>query len=436
MLMLNRLPVLIFSLVIIFAGALNLPRQVLAQGGGGSYFSQGQALYNAQDLAKSQQDALQDLMVQAVTQALGTLLGPSQMGSHYAALQAKILKQPERYVQTYQIFSENPADGLYRVTGQVTVAMDVLKKDVRQLGLTPAEVTQTQPIAPAAPEQTAQPPEPAAPQETVQTPPPEQSPAQVETPSQPPQPSEQSILWAVAENWDNNWILPGSSADPQSLFAMSTLQESQDYLWSLSFPQTGSLTIDPSGNLSRERLIALAQSMGVQTTITGGLTFRQDGGQGALLEASLQIIDVTSGQSKGEIHKEMLISSSHQEGAMRMAYVLVPQLDRLLRGASSSSYPQAGVSVAAGDEWTLLVHSEYPYASWEELEEVLRERFSSMQVNKLEVGPNLAKVKIQGIGSKFLSMLQEGIPLKDGTRMQASGYSPENRSVELSLVRF
>jgi len=314
--------------------------------------------------------------------------------------------------------------------------MDVLKNDVQQLGLTPSEVPQTQPIAPAVPQQTAQPAIPETPQETVQTPPPEQYQAQVETPSQAPQSSEQKILWAVAENWDNNWILPASSADPQSLFAMSTLQESQDYLWSLSFPQTGSLTVDPSGNLSRERLVALAQSMGVQSAITGGLTFRQDSGQGPLLEASLQIIDVSSGQSKGEIHKEMPISSSHQEGAMKMAYVLVPQLDRLLRGASSTSYPQPGVGVAAGDEWTLLVHSEYPYASWEELEEVLRDRFSSMQVNKLEVGPNLAKVKIKGIGSEFLSMLQEGIPLKDGTRMQASGYSPENRSVELSLVRF
>jgi len=431
----NRLPVLIFSLAVILAGVLNLPGQGMAQGGG-SFFSQGQAVYNAQDLAKSQQEALQDLMVQAVTQALGTVLSPSQMGSHYAALQAKILKQPERYVQTYQIFSENPAGGLYRVTGQVTVAMDVLKKDVRQLGLTPAEAPQSQPVEPAAQEQTEQPVEPAAPQEAVPAPPPEQYPAQVEIPSRPPQSSEQSIFWAVAENWDNNWILPGSSADPRSLFAMSTLQESQDYLWSMSFPQTGSLTVGPSGSLSRERLIALARSVGAQSAITGGLTFRQDSGQGPSLEASLQIIDVSSGQSKGEIRKEMAISSSHQEGAMRMAYVVVPQLDRLVRGSSPPISPQPAVSVAAGDEWTLLVHSEYPYARWEELEEVLRSRFSSMQVNKVEVGPNLVKIRIQGIGSEFFSLLQEGIPLQDGTRMQASGYSPENRSVELSLVRF
>ena len=431
----NRLPVLILGLTVMFGSALMVSGQVLAQGGG-SFFSQGQAVYDAQDLAKSQQGALQDLLVQAVTQALGTMLNPSQMGSHYAALQAKILKQPERYVQTYQIFSENPTGGLYRVTGQVTVAMDVLKNDVQQLGLTTSEAPQVQPIEPAAPEQTALPVEPATPPQAVQAPPPEQYPAQVETPSQPAMTSEQRILWAVAENWDNSWILPSSSADPQCLFAMSSLQESQDYLWSMSFPQTGSITVDLSGNLARERVIALAQSMGVQSAVTGGLTFHQNGGQGPSLEASLQVIDVPSGQSKGEIHKELPISSSHQEGAMRMAYVLVPQLDRLLRGTSSAIYPQTGVSIAAGDEWTLLVHAEYPYASWEEVEEALRERFSSMQVNKLEVGPNLVKVKIQGIGTEFLSMLQEGIPLKDGTRIQASGYSPENRSLELSLIRF
>jgi hypothetical protein len=71
------------------------------------------------------------------------------MGSHFAALQAKILKQPERYVQTYQVFSESPSGGLYRVTGQVTVAMDALKNDIQQLGLTPAQAPAPQPAAPA-----------------------------------------------------------------------------------------------------------------------------------------------------------------------------------------------------------------------------------------------------------------------------------------------
>ncbi|MDY0040917.1 MAG: hypothetical protein RBS57_11455, partial [Desulforhabdus sp.] len=403
-----------------------------------------QAVYDAQDLAKSQQEALQDLLVQAVTQALGTVLSPSQMGSHYAALQTNILKQPERYVQTYQIFSENPAGGLYRITGQVAVAMDVLKRDVRKLGLTTSGAPQPQPIEPAAPEQTAQREEPAAAPEPAQAPEPEPEPEpepaqyreQPEAPPQLSQSPEKKILWAVAENWDGTWILPGSSADPQSLFGMSALQETQDYLWSVDFPQTGALSVDPSGNLSRERLLALARSMGAQSIVTGSLIFHPGDGQRPLLKTSLEVIDVSSGQSKGDVHKELEISYSHQEGAMRMAYEVVPQLDRLLRGTSSAVIPQSGVSVAAGDEWTLLVHSEYPYASWEELEEVLRGRFGSMHVNKVEFGPNLAKIRIQGIGSELLSMLQEGIPLKDGARMQASGYSPENRSVELSLVRF
>lgn len=423
---------LLLSFLVIFVGVL-LGAQKTTAGESGSFFSQGQAVYNAQDLAKSQQEALQDLMVQGVTQALASLLSPSQMGSNYPAIQSKILKQPERYIESYQIFSESPAGSLYRITGQVNVSMDTLKSDVNQLGLTLSETPGTAPTPPATPEQTGQLAEPPASLEPV---PPlsEQSPQQAERIEPAPSP-EQRVLWAVAERWNENWILPENSADPRCLFVMSVLQESQDYPWSLNFPQSPSLIIDPSGNVSREQILPQAKSAGFQSLIVGTIFSRQDGGEQPMVEASLQVIDVASGQSKGEIRKEVpMAGSTYQEGAMKMAYLLVPQLDRLLRGGSSAVLTPP--DMASGGGWTLLIHSSYPYLYWEELEQVLRDRFTSMQVTKLQVSRDVAQVQVEGLGADFFNMLQDGIQLRDGTRMQLGAYSAENRSVELSPVRF
>lgn len=425
---------ILLGLLVIFAGIF-LGAQKTPAGESGSFFSQGQAVYNPQDLAKSQQEAMQDLMVQGVTQALASLLSPSQMGSNYPAIQSKILKQPERYIESYQIFSENPAGSLYRITGQVNVSMTALKSDVEQLGLTLSETPQAPAAPPATPEQAGQPAEPSA--STVPSPPPpppEQYPQQTET-TPPALSTEQNVLWAVAERWDGNWIVPENSGDSRCLFVMSVLQESQDYPWSLNFPQSSSLVPDSSGNVSREQVLSLAKSSGFQSVIVGTILSRQDGGGGPTVGASLQVLDVASGQSKGEIRKEIsMANSTYQEGAMKMAYLLVPQLDRLLRETSSSVL--APPSMASGGAWTVSIRSNYPYLYWEELEQILRDRFNSMQVTKLQVSRDLAQAQVEGLGAEFFNMLQDGIQLHDGTRMQLGAYSPGNRSVELSPVTY
>lgn len=426
---------LLLNLVLLVAvGILPLPAAAAETGG---FFSQGQAVYDAQDLAKSQQEALQDLMVQGVTQALASLLSPSQMGSHYPAIQSKILNQPERYIESYQVFSENPAGGLYRVTGQVNVAMSALQHDVEQLGLTAAPVSEAAPAAPAALEQTVEPQEAVSPRESVAPPPPpEPYPVQSET-SQPLPAPEQRVLWAVAEKWESSWILPESSGDSRCLFVMSVLQESQDYPWLLNFPQGGSLAVDTSGHVARAQLLTLASSSGTRSAISGTVSVLRDSGQGPAVEVFLQVIDVPSGQSKGEIRREMpLGNATYQEGAIKMAYLLVPQLDRLLRAASPAAVPAPATMMTPGGVWTVLIRANYPYFYWEELEQVLRDRFASLQVNKLQVSRDLAEVQVEGLGTEFFNLLQEGILLRDGTRMQLGSYSPENRSVELRPVRF
>ncbi|ABK16122.1 hypothetical protein [Syntrophobacter fumaroxidans] len=94
------------------------------------FFSQGQAPYDPQNRQKSQQNAVREFQVQAITQAVGTFLSTSQMGTKFQAIKDKVLRQPERYVDAYQVFSETVENGRYQVAGQVTVAMGLLKKDL------------------------------------------------------------------------------------------------------------------------------------------------------------------------------------------------------------------------------------------------------------------------------------------------------------------
>ena len=59
-----------------------------------------------------------------------------------------------------------------------------------------------------------------------------------------------------------------------------------------------------------------------------------------------------------------------------------------------------------------------------------------MRVNKLRISPDGAQVQIEGLEGEFFSMVQEGIQLQDGTRLQLDAYSPENHSVELNPVHY
>ncbi|MFP5214143.1 MAG: hypothetical protein ACLGPL_12275, partial [Acidobacteriota bacterium] len=86
---------LLFSVLLAFAAPCIAQESV--------YFSQGQAVNNPQDQPGSQQEAVRDLLVQALAQAAGTFLTPTQMGSRYSLLQEKVFSDPNHYVDTYQV---------------------------------------------------------------------------------------------------------------------------------------------------------------------------------------------------------------------------------------------------------------------------------------------------------------------------------------------
>ncbi|MFZ2448492.1 MAG: hypothetical protein WAW37_19200 [Syntrophobacteraceae bacterium] len=413
----------------IFACGHDLARAAEGQAPGRSvaFFCQGQSIYNPQDQAKSQQQAIQDFLGQAITQAAGRFMSPSQMGSQFADLQKKIFPQVPKYVDSYQVFSETQVGGLFRVIGQVTVAMDVLRKDLEEAGFPVAEAAQASPAATVA--ATGDKPKPGASRGLAVT--------------------KKEILWAVPEKWEQEWIIPGGKRDASSLFAQAIIRELDDYDYTLHFPERGSVKMDYTGNITQTQVTTLAQGLGIQDAVVGTLTLKQERNKPARLEANLRVIKVAAGKIGGEITREVSLEDvSNQEGALDLASRITPQLYSLLGGAGEAERKvattpapepekQAGgetsgqPSEAAG-RWTLTLPSSQ-YAHWKEIERVLREQFKSMHIVSLEMGLTEGNIKLDGVDGNFVSGLN-GTSLPSGATVRVDSFSAEARTIKLSFT--
>jgi hypothetical protein len=419
-----------------------------------AFFSQGQAAYDAQDSSKSRQEAVQDFLGQAIVQAIGTFLSPSEMGSKYGLIQERFLKNPGKYVQTYQLFSAGPANGLYQVRGQVTVAVEELKKDLSGSGLIGGKAATGAP--------TALPPQPTQP------------PAVSSEESRSDQArigktgGKQPILWAVAEKWGPRWYIPESWQDPHGIFAASAFQDTSDYNWQPRLPEAGSITVDDEGNIQISQVASSARALGIKKAAVGYVVLRNGQTQQPVLEATIRILDIASGQYQGEFHKELTLQEGGEhEGAMELSGLIVPQLDRLIGNRTLSSEPvresrpSEGAEstearpitqgsqttsdaeqttgtpgfepVKGAGEWVLVLHSAQGYAYWEELEKILHDHFKSMRVTRLDFGPDTATVKLDGVDGQFISSLN-GTVLHGGAQLRIDNFSQDKHSLDISFI--
>jgi hypothetical protein len=415
------------------------------------FFSQGQAAYNPQDQAKSQQQAVQDFLGQALTQAMGKFLSPSQMGTEFPEIQKKILSQPSKYIDSYQVFSETQNGGLYRVIGQVTVAMDVLRKDMEAQGFPVANAASREAEAPASsdsenPDNTA-----AGTSQTTAA-----GRSVTARADQEPRPSasrglsvtKKEILWVVPEKWEQEWILPTDRRDVRSLFTQSIAQELDGYDYSLQLPQPGSIKMDIAGNIPPSQVISFAQGMGIQVAVLGTASLKQDrNSKLAKLEADLRVIKIGSDKAGGEVRQEQSMEElSNQEGAMELASRIAPRLNTLLGGTgeNESKEPASGAvqekqagSTASGpaenvESWTIhLPSAQYSY--WKEAEKILREQFKNMQVSSLEMGSTDGVARLTGVDGSFISRMN-GTSLPSGALIQVDSYSAEDRIVKISFT--
>ncbi len=423
------------------------------------FFSQGQAAYNPQDPAASRQQAVQDLMAQGIIQAVGRFLSPSQMGARYPEIQMKILASPSRYIDSYQVFSENQAGASFRVIGQVKVSMEILKSDLDELGSAPTPEKQEHA---SVPDSSGQPEANPAESEVAQT----EGEAETEddriakTPAYPSPAADRppatagvrglsvtkkEILWAVPEKWEQEWVLPADERDANSLFVAAMSKELADYDFSLQLPRGGSTKTDLAGNIPRSQVIAVAEGLGIQDIVTGtvGIKRERDAKQ-VWIEANLRVIRIGAGKSEFEIQKvQSMEELSNHDAAMALAARVVPELIDVVGGASRGKRKavsaedrasEGGVSGAeeTPGEWTILIPTGQ-YAHWREMEALLRRQFKGMQVTSIEMGASEVAIKVKGITGSFFNLMND-TSLPSGALIRVEAVSTESKTVKLFLI--
>jgi len=447
-----------------------------AQSRSATYFSSGQAVNDPQDQAKSQQRAVQDLMVQGLTQAIGSFLSPAQMGAQFAELQKKILVKPAKYIDSYQVFSEEQAGGSFRVVGQVTVSMDALKEDLVKSGmLAVQQASQTQ-LSASPPPQVDSPAaatvgedtqaeedvesaekqgesEPDQSQSSVREQPPASKSAAggVRPASRGISATKREVLWAVSEKWEQEWVLPSEGSDIRSLFARSLGREMDDFDFSILLPQSGSLRMDLSGNIPPSQAISLAEGLGIQDVVVGRVSFTEDrNSRQVVLDASLRVIRIGQGKSEFELHKTQSMEDlSNQEGARELARRIAPQLSSLLggpkvagaqsgRGApegEGASTPGAELSPGqAGGVGPILIQvPSSQYAYWMELEGILRQQFKNLHRGGLEIGATESTLKLDGVNGEYI-LKMSGTRLPSGAMVRIDSYSTEAHVMKVSFA--
>ncbi|MGO9020776.1 MAG: hypothetical protein ACLQVJ_20745 [Syntrophobacteraceae bacterium] len=430
-----------------------------AQSRPATYFSNGQAVYDPQDPAKSQQLAIQDFMVQGLTQAIGSFLSPAQMGAQFAEIQKRVLAKPAKYVDSYQVFSQEQTGGMFRVVGQVTVSVGALKEDLEKSGILAAQqkdVAQPAPSAAVSAPAAATERENARVEEDVE--PAEEPDESQPSASQPPvigqgagKPSyrgiaatKREILWAVAEKWDQEWVLPTESGNVSSLFARSLGKEMDDNNFSLLFPQPGSVKMDLSGNIPPSQVISVAEGLGIQDVVVGKVSYAEDrNSKQVSLDASLRVIRIGQGKSEFEVHKaQSMEEMSNQDGALELARRIAPQLIGVLggpqaggtqrsgAGSSTPGGPSPAQEASVGPLLINLPSAQYP--NWMELESILHEQFKNMQITSLRIGATESAVQLDGVNGEYI-LKMSGTRLPSGATVRIDSYSTETQTMKVSF---
>ncbi len=430
-----------------------------------SFFSNGQAVSDAQNQAKSQQQAIQNLMAQGLIQAIATFLTPAQMGAQFDKLQKSVLAGPEKYVDSYQVYSENQAGGEFQVIGVVTVSMNTLKAELVTLGLLGAQNTPaaaSSPGAPAAPvsaasaaagppaaasptqagaganNQSAQPIQSQAPAPaTVSTTPASAGQNGAEQLSRGIRPTKKEILWAVVEKWDEKWVLPTDSSNISCIFAHSIAKEMDGFGFSILLPQAGSVEMDNDGNIPPYQAVSLADALGVKDVVVGKVSYKVNRqSQEVSLNADLRVLNGGGNQSGVEIRKTLSMDDlSNQAGALELAHMMAPQLSGLFGGPKTlaeNGGPGSAEFPAHLGKLVIYLPS-LQYSNWTELQNVLHQQFQTMHVDDLQIGPVQTTVNLNGIDAGYI-LKMNGTRLPSGARVRIDSYSTQAGTMKISFI--
>jgi hypothetical protein len=393
------------------------------------YFTQGQAMFYPNDRPRSQLEAIQDLTSSGVLQAVAGVLGPASTQSLFGVIQEKILSSKEKYVDGYQLASEGLANGLYRVTGQVTVSKELLLHDLREHGF------QIPPPVQSRVADVVQDKDKAA--RIVLSPP---QTAEEGRPGDGPGVSKPMVGWVVVENWDGKWVLPEhgveSGAPP---FARSILEHARNLDWAPRFVPVQSLQVDKQGNLKLEEVLALAHRAGWGNAVIGKcwLDPSQPGSQRAL--TSMQIVDVSTESSGGEISEEMALDSkSIEEGVLHLAESVLPAIDHVLTSkeepGARESIPEAAQRL---DDWTMIIRASHLQSAWEIVRKEIESMFKDARTSGFELGVDHITVQIEGVDGRSVKNALDGREISPGgPKVQVTDFLEDRRSMTVVFDGF
>jgi hypothetical protein len=448
------------------------PARVQAQQGEQVFFSQGQAIHDPKNIAASRDNALRDFKAQAVTQAIVGLIGPDEVPRHYGEIQEQILHRLDRYVATYQIFSQDSVEGLFRILGRVTVNISMLESDLSRLGvLAPVDSDR-------ALDSESEEPVPRLDKEssvdahTVVESEKRSAQGRFDRPSQ----QDLRVLWLVSEKWDEKqaWHrLEKSNLEMESrgLLGRSVLEEAQDHNWNIVLLDPDNSRnlpeLDANGQANLDRAMSIASRRQDDFLVTGTGTLRRQGQKQSILVADLQVFDVQSGEKLGEIHRELRFTETdnpvaYQEGIIELAAFLMPELDRVLhsrqmagdsapeseghipttgeaqpedaqaqRPAPSGSKPAESSVEPGWSEWTIIIRPFRSFAEWEQLEQTLRHDFKELRVRGMELNGGEARIRLDGVGPNLPNLLQ-GMKLAKHT-VQILEQDPDGRKILIAI---
>lgn len=385
------------------------------------YFSQGQALYYADDLPRSRLEATQDLVRNGVLQAVAALLGPAVTQSMYGAIQEKILSNKEKFVDGYQLASEGPGSGLYRVTGQVTVSREILVQALREHGFHVASPEQSLPLVEHLPDLKLR--AAAGPNEDKERPGQETA-----IPHTKPE-----VLWVVTENWGAEWRLPSQTSTGKTVpLAMAVMERAKDLQWAPRFAPSGAVQFDRQGNIDPGEISGLSREMGLERVVTGKSWLAESPPGSRRLLASVRMLDVPTGESGHEIQAENAVDGeSIDEGIIGLAEAILPSIGQELSlpGPSAETVPRSDTEKNLGI-WTIRIRAAHPQSAWEAVRKEIEGRFKAAQTSGFELESNEITVRIENIDGRVIREDLNGRQVSPGgPTVLIEGFSEEEHSM-------
>lgn len=373
---------------------------VVAQGTWDTFYAQGVAPVQQGQL-NAKANAMKDFKQQILIQALLEIAGPEVVKDQKAILEREILSNPDRFIQTYRILSENVADGLYRINGEAEIIRQKLLDELSSLGVLNVSTS-----APAAEEYTDH--------------------------------NGRTVLWIVEPSCPES--VDGTRAD--SLFGNMLIGTLTEKGWMVNMSE-GDKILD--GQQVSARWI-------VKSTLTCPLEPAKTsiGGTIEIRDAEKRtIVAVISERTERELEGPIL------EGIISLTELIAPQLVQILatntpqpksipsdnqapKSQNSTEGSLAAVPSPTSKPffeytWEIIIH-DYPFLpQWERIERALREKSLEFTIYRMQISENGCQVWIKDAPSSLPQYLSH-IQFDNQTKILIDYLDPEERRISLRIV--